>query len=209
MAKKFFAVMHCKPKQSAAVNKLCTRVIKYLGDNAADFATPNPTILILTNENAKLTSLIGEAKGNTLKKDARDAQSIVVYNLLQNEIIYVDGVAKGNKVLIDESGFDASLEPHVHTNPDKPVIKKIVDGKAPATAKILIEKGLGTGLLFTAQTTLTPAVESSWVTMLDHVSRPKLILIGLVRAQEIFVRVRAADGSLKGDYSTPVPFIAR
>ena len=228
MEKKFIAVMHVKPSEPVKVSGLCTRVIGKLTDNVADYSAPEIAVSVLTTENNKLIPLIAQAKGNTQKKDERDEQTIVVFDLLTKECIYVNSVANGNKVLIDKSGFDAAKEAEPHGIPGTPVIKKVEDGEVPKSAKILLVRPLPKGLRYNVQLlnleksgtdplTLTKADAGEdfdidglpWVIVLDSVSSTELLLTDLKRGKEIAIRVQAEDRSKKSGWSDPYLFMAR
>ncbi len=198
--------MHCTPKQFKKVFALCARVISFLTDNISDFATPAPTVLDLSTENDKLAALIGQAKGNHVKKDERDAQCLLIYNLLLDEIIYVDGIALGNKVLIEKSGFDASKEPEPHNIPAAPVIKKVKDGSTPHSSKINIQN-MGIGLTYKVQTSSKADDEASFVTALETTNSKKLVLENLQKGVEIFIRIAASNRRGQGDWSELAAFI--
>src|SRR5688500_1287219 len=127
MKTKFFAVMLVTITEFSRIVELANRVIAKLKEHIADFASPVPTVTAFELEVDKLESLNGEAKGNTLKKAERDAQAIVVFNMMLELIVYVNGIAKGNKVLVLKSGFDADKEPQPAGAPAAPVIRSMKD----------------------------------------------------------------------------------
>jgi hypothetical protein len=207
---KLSAVMGCTPQQPAKVHKLANRVIDGYTDNPTVFATPVPTILNLTKENDLLGLHIAEAQGNHQKKIERDEQSVVVYNLLINEAIpYVNSLANGDEAIINLSGFRANKAPTPKGIPDKVVIKKVTDGKAPETAKITIEN-MGIGLMYKVQiSTVTPGAEPSFAPAMESTSSRKLVLENLVKGREILIRVAASNTKGTGEWSESYSFIPR
>ncbi len=227
MKTKFYAVLRVTARQYSKLANLGSRVIEKLTVNAGDFATPNPTVAALTLENNKLITLNGQAKGNTQKKDERDEQAIVVYEMLKDERDYVNGIANGNKVLVDKSGFDADKTPEAHGIPPVPVIKKVVDGEVAHSGKILLVSPLVAGARYSVQTyvpeskpTPIPPVPAEgddefdidalpWVMTLESLNSKELLLTELKRAKDILIRVRAEDGSKKSGWSDPFVFLPR
>lgn len=227
MKTKFYAVLHVTARQFTKLANLCTRVIGKLTENVADYATPSPTVATLTTENNKLISLNAQAKGNTQKKDERDAQALVVFDMLSDERDYVNGIADGNKVLVDKSGFDADKEPEAHGIPPVPAIKRVTDGPEDHSAKIFLVGPLVRGARYSVQIALSviepippvPPVPDDdddfnpddlpWVMALSSVNSKELVLTGLQRGKSIAIRVRTEDGSKKSGWSDPSLFLAR
>ncbi len=227
MKTKFFAVLHVTVKQFTKLANLGNRVISKLTLNVAVYATPNPSVTDLTTEVGKLVTLNGEAKGSTQKKDERDAQAIVVYDMLNDEKDYVNGIAKGDKVKVDKSGFDADKEPEGHGIPPTPVIRKVIDGETAHSAQILLASPLTKGARYSVQVaviasgdTPTPPPPPTggddfdldklpWVSGLESVSSRELILVNLKRGKDIAIRVRAEDGSKKSNWSDLYLFLPR
>lgn len=227
MKTKFYAVLRVTARQTIKLANLCSRVIEKLTNNSADYTTPNPTIAALTTENDKLITLNGQAKGNTQKKDERDAQAVVVYEMLKDERDYVNGIANGNKVLVDKSGFDADKTPEAHGIPPVPVIKKVTDGAVAHSGKIQLVSPLVAGARYSVQTyvpdskpTPIPPVPAGgddefdidalpWVMTLESLNSKELLLTGLKRGKDILIRVRAEDGSKKSGWSDPFVFLPR
>src|SRR5687767_13350593 len=141
--------MNTNAEQFRKVAELCKRVIGALRENATDFPSPEPAADDLEIEHDKLRELIGLAVGDRIKKEERNQQAEVVFGMLKQELRYVNRVARGDKVLVLKSGFDAGKEWQRHGNPKAPVIAKIEDGPEPCSARItlagpLIRRGLYT-----------------------------------------------------------------
>ena len=220
MKTKFFAVLHVTARQYNKLATLCSRVIEKLTDNSADFTDPDPKVEDLKTENTKLITLKAEAKGNTQKKDERDAQALVVYEMLLQERDYVNGIAKGDKVLIAKSGFDCDKTPEEHGIPPVPAIRKIEDGNLAHSARIFLVSPLTKGARYSVQ--MFPITANGgggitgfdpdklpWQYALEGVNSRELLLINLTRGVDIAIRVRAEDGSKKSGWSDPYLFLPR
>ena len=222
--------MHCTDKEPIEVNNLATSVITGLTTNASTFVTTTMpltaiTTLIgtLTTANNKLSGYIAGAAGNHNITTLRNSQTVVVYDLLNTSLrSVVEGGAGGVKAIIELSGFDATSDKVVRGIPDVPVISKISDkNKAPGTAKVLLVKHskktlagaaaskASRGLKYSAQTTAAPATATSvWENNVESVSSRDLLLTGLVKANEVAVRIRAEDGKLKSAWSASVEYMS-
>jgi hypothetical protein len=215
--------LHCTNKEPVKVNALATRVSNGLTTHAATFPSAAAIVTGLVTNNTALGGYIAQAKGNHAVKTQRDVQCVVVYEVLNKQLRpLVDGVANGDPSIIALSGFDSSADATAHTAPGAPEISKITDGSTPGTAKILLAKSKRAGLLaakaatskrgllYTAQTTAAPVIATSvWKNALEGVSSQELVLTGLVKGNEIAVRVRAEDGSLKSAWSDPFFYLPR
>lgn len=207
---KFVAVMGCTPKQPSKVLTLVSRVHDGYNDNLTVFATPVPTLIILAAGRDDLGLLIAEAKGNHQKKIERDEKCIEVYNLLINDAIpYVNSIANGDQSIINLSGFRANKEPSPKGIPAKVVIKKVIDGKSPNSAKIIIEN-MGSELLYKVQTSpYVAGSEPSFAPALETTSSRKLLLENLTKGREILIRVAASNTKGMGEWSENYSFISR
>jgi hypothetical protein len=221
----FYAVLHCAVGEFAKVAELCQRVINFLTENVAIYGTPNPSVSDLETELGKLNVLIGQAKGNSIKKAERDAQCAVVFGMLVNELVYVNGVAKGDKVKVLKSGFDADKEPGAHGAPGVPVISKIKDGSMPRSAKISLSGPLPKYARYSVQVSLIPQGitppplpgpgpeldpdQLPWNDVLEGMNSRELEVVDLPRGKDVLVRVRAALGSKKSAWSDFYLFMPR
>ena len=207
MKKVFFAVMHVNSNISfTKVLKLIVRVIKALGDNAATYPAPNPTIAALDPESTKLKNLIGEAKGNSQKVAERNDQSRKVFSMLKEELVYVNQIAQGDKAIILLSGFDASNEPSPSPMPSAIVIKRIENGSVPLSAKVFIIPDKATKN-YVVQTSNNPKDEESWKTVMQPTSSRKIEITKLSRGSEISIRIAGNNASGQGNWSNVVSFI--
>lgn len=207
---KFVAVMGCTPQQPIKVHTLVSRVIDGYTDNPTVFTVPVPTIIILTAGRDELGLLIAEAKGNHQKKVERDEKSVEVYNLLiEKAIPYVNSIANGDESIIGLSGFRANKAPTPKGIPGKVVIKKVIDGKTPESAKITIAN-MGSGLTYKVQTSpVVQGAEPSFAPAIESTSSRKLVLENLGKGKEILIRVAASNTKGMGDWSENYSFIAR
>lgn len=215
--------LHCTVKQPVAVNALATRVSTGLTTHAATFPNAAAIVAGLVTANTTLGGYIAQAKGNHAVKTQRDSQCVAVFDMLNTQLRpLVDGVAKGDPSIVALSGFDSSAAPTAHTAPNAPTVSRIADGSTPGTAKILLARSRKAGLLpakaatskrdllYTVQTTAYPVTDTSvWKNALEGVSSRDLVLTGLVKGNEIAVRARAEDGSLKSGWSDPFFFLPR
>lgn len=131
-----------------------------------------------------------------------------MYKLLQKELRYVNPIGNGDKAIIELSGFNASKEPLPHAIPDAPLIKKVVEGKTPNSAKIILVP-MGRGLFYTIETTTTPDDENSWKTELLSTNSKKLVLEDLNSEGKIFIRIAAGNARGQGDWSEIKSFISQ
>jgi hypothetical protein len=217
-AKPFNAVMHCSAHEFLAVNALATRVINngvYI--NITLFPVPPVLAATFVAANTLLTTLIGQAKGNSNKVTDRDAQSLLVHGYMKLLIAYVNPIANHDVTIINQSGFDTSEVPMPTTIPETPVITHMEEGAAAGSYKVFLQKkkkkvlvtarpsSQHKGTRYTAQNSLTPTVEASWVTLVEGVASTKIIFSGLAK-QLSYIRVYGVNAAGKGQPSAPFPF---
>jgi hypothetical protein len=225
----FYAVLHCTVAQFVKVAALAQRVFDKITEFAALYTTPDPALNLLKIEIDKLNTLIGEAKGNSLKKAERDAQCEVVFDMLVKECKYANTVADGDKVKVLKSGFDADKTPESHGAPGTPVISSIVDGPELHSGKVKLAGPLPRGARYTVQTfeipsNITPPIppvpggppdpdfdpdELPWKEALESVSSRELVIPNLKKGKDTLVRVRAEDRSKKSNWSDMYLFMPR
>ena len=211
-------VMHCTVREVIQVNTLAGRLITQgVYFNTTVFLTPPVVLLVFEAANDKLTALIAQAKGNSTAKKDRDAQALLVFNYLEELLLYVKQLAKGDITIIDKSGFDANAQPVPTVVPDMPVIKKVIEGKEVGTYKIILVKrkakvllakkaGKSKGNRHVVQTTLTPTIESSWVEQIKNVASTKLFIQDLPDLTRTYIRVIASNSAGESQPSAPFPF---
>ena len=207
MKQNWTAVLHLKYKDSTSVNQLASKVLTNMSANQATFQNIEPALNEVNDENVKLANAISAIDGTEKAQLALDAQTEVVYNLLKDLIVYVNKVAKGNQAVIILSGFDYNNEPVEHDIPGKALIKRIVDGSTPCSAKIHLD-AVPDADRYRVETSTTPHDAESWKWALDA-ARNKLELQKLERGKELFIRVTAGNTHGYGIPSESVGFIPR
>ncbi|HEY5508137.1 MAG TPA: fibronectin type III domain-containing protein [Paludibacter sp.] len=204
--KAFTAVLHLKSKEPLKVYQLGGRVLTSLGTSPDLFTTPDPTLVVLTTELAKLDSLIKSKDGSKQINQAIDDQTELVYALLKDFIIYVNKIAKGDKTVIVLSGFDCNDEPVSRDIPGKALIKRVEDGSTACSAKIYAE-ALEYADRYKVE--IATSIDGPWTTMLDFGSLNKLEIRDLIRGQTIYIRISGGNNYGWGIPSEPVVFIPR
>lgn len=210
------AVMHCTVKQIHKLINTTNKVIGGLGKNVAIYATPNPVPAVLTsNVNLLITDQGFVNNGGSEAKAKRDAQALVVYNLLTSELAYVNSIAVGDKDKILLSGFDVNNQPYPGEVPAKVVISSIVIGPTDHSVKININTTNTSAQPTSASRTLLvemtndPSKEENWDDVLHTTDSRNIIIEDLVRGTEYFFRISAENNKGKGPTSDPSAFVAQ
>ena len=210
----FYAVMHCSPLQPKKLLTLLNKVIADLTANAVKFPSPTSTIVILQAEVTLFTNLIAAAKGGGLEATAaRNKEAIKVHGLLQANIPYVNGIARGDKDTILLSGFDSSTEAQPTTIPDAPVIKKIIEGPVHGSLKIMLAKTTtGTHIRKVKRTLIVELTTNgtdpnSFKIVLITGSSKKLIILNMAKGVEVFIKIAAMNVKGTSQYSNTVSYI--
>jgi hypothetical protein len=204
--RKFKAVLHLKSKEPLKVYQLGGRVLTSLSANPKLFPTTDPPIEVLTAGLTKLDSLIKLKDGSKQINQTIDDQTELVYELLQDYIIYVNKIAKGDKTVIVLSGFDCNEEPVSREIPGKALIKRVEDGTTACSAKIYAE-ALEYADRYKVE--IATSIDGPWTTMLDFLSLNKLEIRDLARGQTIYIRISGGNNYGWGIPSEPVVFIPR
>ena len=209
MKKTFVAVLHIKTyRESVKVYQLAGRVISAYSSKPEMFKDLADVVEQLSDENAKLDSLIRSKDGSKTKNVTIEDQSLNVYTILKEALILVNKIAKGDKATILLSGFDSNEEYTEHDVPEKPIIKRIVDGKTLQSAKIYADAVLYADR-YKLEMSENPADTGSWKTVIDPASVFKLELGNLTRAVEVWFRITAGNCHGWGIASDAVGFIPR
>jgi predicted RNA-binding protein with TRAM domain len=209
MKKTFIAVLHLKTyRESVKVYQLAGRVITNCTNNQALFNDLMPSISDLNNENTKLDTLIRSKDGSKINNQAIEDQSLKVYGMLKDFLIFVNKVAQGDKATILLSGFDCNEEFTVHNIPEKPVIKRIEDGRTPNSAKIFVDAVTDADRYKVEINTIANDA-AGWKTVLDPASIFTLEIANLSRGVEIWIRVTAGNCHGWGTASDAIGFIPR
>lgn len=203
-------VLHIKsPKDYKNINLLSNRVINGLSKHTDLFANPLPSVEELTIANASLKAATTAAhSGNHVDIIARNDYAEKLHAQLQQEVIYVNNIAQGNKEIILSSGFDIRKEATKHPIPGQVVIRKIKFGSTEHSAKISIES-LSDAKYYKIEKSKTPTDETSWQAAADNLTFYKLEVTGLTRAEEIWFRVAGGNSHGWGEWSEPVSFISK
>jgi hypothetical protein len=201
------AVLHLKSKEPQKVYQLAGKVNTNMVANAQIFPTPNPTMVEFSAETTKLDTFIKAKDGSKPKNQAILDQADVVYMMLKSLLTYVNTVADGEKAIILLSGFDCNNEPTEHDIPGKALIRRVEDGSIACSVKIYAEPIAGADRYKVEISTSLSAPE--WKTVIDFGALNKLVIMNLIRGQEIFIRITAGNRHGWGDHSEPVAFIPR
>jgi hypothetical protein len=211
-------VLHVEKDDPIGVNNLGKRMITGVFANSTVFSDPTPDQTTFSNENATLGTLIGEATGNHNKVIERDAQCIVVFNLILQLLAFVKPICNHDLTKISLTGFDTNYQPEKLPPPEAPVINRITKGKEAGTYKIyltrkknkkLVEKDPKThmkGVKFYAELSTTPDVANSWNKVCEGVASTKLVFSEVVIGKKNSVRVYGKNAGGKGQPSAPVSF---
>ncbi len=219
----FKPVMHCTFRQVNKVVKLATTVIDKLTANSSLYPAPDPTVAALTTERDKLVTYIGDGRNGGKEATAkRDAQSKLVFEMLQTEILYVIKTAGNDKDKILLSGFDINEQPAPKDVPGKVTLKRTEPGPVPHSQKILLEKFNNPNKItkdkftFHVEITTDASKEDTWddAEFADGTrgmtgNSKKIIIVNLLRGKEYFVRIAASNSKGRGPWSDNTSFIAQ
>jgi len=207
MKTSYYAVLHLNSSEDAlSVLLVGGRVLLSLRTNSAKFPNPDPSLdefaaaLNLLDSNLKLND-----GGNNVKFSIAD-ESQTVYDYLKDYLSYVNKVAKGDRTIINLSGFDSNIDAVVHSIPLKTVIKRIVNGSTEHSAKIFVYP-VDQADRYKVEVTTTPLDPKSFNLVINSVSRNNLEVPALVRAEETFMRVAAGNTHGWGPFSDFVGFV--
>lgn len=130
----------------------------------------------------------------------------MVYALLKEFIIYVNKIAKGDKAIILLSGFDCSNEPESTEVPERALIKRIVDGSTPCSAKIYAETLAGADRW---KVEIATDIKGPWKTYSDCLTRNNLEIENLDYGITIYIRISGGNIRGWGTASEPMSFLPR
>ena len=204
----WIAVMKVTVKQRKKVRDLGYKVGKGLSDNATLFGAPTPALTVFTPKVDLLRDKIAAEDSTQTRADSAN-QSEVVHTDLKTYLVFVNnGPAKGDKAKLLLSGFDVNKEKVKHPIPGQIVIKEIVDGPTVNTAKVKIEKISAEDFVdrYKVETSLDKV---TWTLAVDTGNSRKLIVTGLTRSKEVFIRVTGGNTHGYGKPSEVVGFIPR
>ena len=216
----FNPVMHCSAVEPEPVYNLAMRIITQgIYVNTSLFTGIPVNISVFQPAVTKLGNLISQAKGNSNIIKQRDEQADTVHGYLLTLLNYSIPICNHVQANITLSGFDASNEPMPAVVPPAPVITKVTEGKAVGTYKAHLKRRSKKGIAvskshadktrarYTVQTTTTPLIEGSWVTVLEGAASNKLILTKGIVAGKNYIRVYGINSAGKGQPSNPFLFV--
>jgi hypothetical protein len=207
MKTSYYAVLHIDSSEdSLSILLVGGRVLLSLRTNSATFPNPDPSLdefaaaLTLLDSNLKLND-----GGKNVKFSISD-ESQIIFDYLKDYISYVNKIAKGDKTIINLSGFESNSEAVVHSIPLKTVIKRIENGSTEHSAKIFVYP-VDQADRYKVEITTTPLDLNSFKLVINSVSRNNLEVTGLVRAEETYMRVAAGNTHGWGPFSDFVGFV--
>ena len=185
-------------------------VVFALSNNASIFPMPDPALAVLSNQARVLQGYINDVNdGDHSKIGLRNEASVDLYELLRQELVYVNQVGRHDRGLLSQSGFAVNEMPEPHPVPPQVIIKRIVDGSSPNTAKIFIYSLHMRYLFYLVEQTSTPDDEASWKLVYHTSNSKKLLVENMIRGEEVWFRVCAQSAGGRGQWSNKVYFISR
>ncbi len=217
--RKLDPVMHVKAKDTVGVEILANNVhqkgvyanpLKFpdIPVDAADFKA---ALLLLINLNAI-------SKKDKTQVVARNAQALVVFEMLEEILLYAKGVCDHDAVMIGLSGFDSNYQPTKVPVPDAPVITKVQKTNEAGVYKVYVKrnnlkvlagntpKASLKNVKYMIQRTTTADDPKSWVTIEDSLASTKLFFTDVVQGKRNYIRLIAINNSGKSNPSAPFPF---
>ena len=204
------AVMLVKPHDCNDVLALARAVSAAMKLNISVFPLPDPDLAEIDAQADILENLIAEVdNGNLMKKELRDEASVALYDLLQDEAVYVNFVGNGDRGILALSAYSISDPPNPRPIPEQVVIKRIEDSLQSNTAKIYIDHMSQTHLTFEVQETLTPDIIDSWKVVLSTSNSHELLISRRILGQKVWYRINASNANGTGQWSTAVSFTSQ
>jgi hypothetical protein len=185
-------------------------VVFALTNNASIFTTPDPALAVLIAQAAMLQGYINDVNdGDHSKIGLRNEASVKLYDMLREELVYINKIGNHNRGLLEQSGFAVNAMPEPQSVPPQVIIKRIVDGYSSNTAKIFIYSLHMRYLIYIVEQSTTPDEETSWKPVLNCTNSGKLFIKNLKRGEEVWFRVCAQSSGGRGQWSNNVYFISR
>ncbi|MBP7498053.1 MAG: hypothetical protein KA792_10355 [Bacteroidales bacterium] len=203
-------VMKVAINDITGITALAGAVISALTANSSVYTDPDPTLQALTdklNELLEYISLVNGGKHSYL--EMRNKTAATLYNMLQEEMIYVNRIANADRALLALSGFAIIDPPDPNPIPNEPVIKKIINDKRANTAKIYIENLNQENLIYYVEMTLTPDDSDSWKNVLTTTNSRRLLIPRMLKGQICWFRIAASSSQGKSNWSNPTAFVSR
>lgn len=190
------AVLHIvSPRQFKKIHTLASKVIDMVSINNSVYITPKPTMADLKTANDLLEQYITEASSRDHTKILkRNAQSLVVLDLLRVLVKYVNDIAKGDKYLVSLSGYDVNEENEPLPVPAQPLLKRLEKGSEENTVKAFIEPDKN-AKIYKLEVTETPDDEKSWRSIADTTNSKKLIARNVPKDKKLYYRISAGNSA--------------
>ena len=215
-----FPCVHCNSQDPRGVSTLGHVLIETgLFFYPLIFVAP-PTIKIdFTGAVVLLDSYQTQIRSNPKFKVLRDAQTVVVFNMITSLLNYVKPICGHSIDLITKSGFDCNIQQQKAPIPDQPVILRIIKGKEFGTYKVFLQRIINKvdvpkapvshqkNNTYVVEISLTPDLAASWKNILSGVKSTKLIFDTYTPLVKNYVRVYAQNASGKGQVSMIYSFI--
>jgi len=199
-----------KPTDYKKVVARARAVTTAMEEHSDIYAVPDPALQAIKDQVEVVNNFSGKVDaGDHSFIASRDQASTVLFRMLEDELIYVNKIADGDKAKLTFSGFKVSAEPTPRPVPGQVIIKDIDDGAEAHTAKIKIEPIGQYKVIFCVQMSETPDDEASWSLVLIISNSFKLIIPKMVHGKEVWFRVNASNAQGTGLWSNPIPFISR
>ncbi len=205
----YVAVMNLTVDKRGDVRDKGYKVAKGIDKNSATFGAPtDPAISDFLKDCDILKDDIA-AEDSPKTRAKSEAQAEVVFGGLKKYLVFVNnGPAQGIKDLLMLSEFEINKEKVVHPIPRQMVIKKIVDGISPNSAKITLTKKEAEDTMDRYKVE-TSADGATWILVLEVGDSRKLVVPGLKKSVELFYRVTGGNTHGFGKPSEAIAFSPR
>jgi hypothetical protein len=208
------AVMRCTVRM---IKRLLERgngvLIMY--DNPVEYPMPPVVKADLEDRLGKLANAQGQVReGGTHMKAIRDALAAEVFDMLQKNLHYTNILHEGDEVNLTLSGFPLSKNYERHGIPEQRVIKKIIKGDEPSSAKIILAKTTGPQnekkerLNYYLWMSEAGVNEDQMRIILITQNQFKLIALNLVYRKEYIFAVSCSNAAGGAELSTKVKYLA-
>jgi len=215
-----FPCMHCTSQDPRGVSSLGHKLIETgLFFYPLIFVAPPTIKLDFTGAVILLDSYQTQTRSNPKFNVLRDAQTVVVFNMITSLLNYVKPICGHDIDLIIKSGFDCNIQQQKAPIPDQPVILRITKGKELGTYKAFLQRKVNKTTVaknpathqknntYAIEISLTPDTEASWKNILSGVKSTKLVFDSYTPLVKNYVRIYARNASGKGQVSMIYSFI--
>jgi len=209
-SRRSIAVLKVKVDDYKGILDRAKGVSSAMNKNSAIYTNPNPLLGAIDAQVLVVQGFIDKVNtGDHSFIASRNEAAVTLYNMLKNELIYVNKRGNYDRAILILSGFPVNKFPEPQPIPDKVVIKRVEDGKEPNTAKFFIMQIGQRYVFYNIQTTLTPDDETSWKTLVTVKSSMKLIVPGLENQVLMWYRIAAGNAHGMGQWSNRISFISQ